>query len=190
MGKKMKAYAITDPQYYTNNSTKFQQILQNVIDNNPIDMICFRDKISLNNEELIKVFMKICRKKNIHKTFINTNIDLAHKYNAYGVHLTSTQFDKIVDAKKLSLQTIISCHTKEEIEKAINLGIDYITYSPIFPTPNKGEPKGINNLKHIIENNPSVPIIALGGIVTKEHLEAIQKTKAYGFASIRYFVDN
>jgi thiamine-phosphate pyrophosphorylase len=189
MDKIMKSYAITDPKYYTNNPAQFQKRLQNVIDNNAIDMICFRDKISTNQEELIGVFLDTCKTNLIERTFINTNIELAHKYNAYGVHLTSKQFKDIPQAKDLALKTIISCHNTQEIEKAISFGIDYITYSPIFTTPNKGEPKGIDNLAKTIQQYPSLPIIALGGIVTKEHLLKIQSAKPFGFASIRYFIN-
>lgn len=185
----MKSYAITDPKYYTNNPNEFQKVLQNVLNNNTIDMICFRDKISTNQEELIKVFLEVCKDNHINKTFINTNIELAYKYNAYGVHLTSTQFVQITQAKEQNLKTIISCHTYEEIESAISLGIDYVTYSPIFPTPNKGEPKGIDHLEQTIAKYPHIPIIALGGIITQEHLRQIKLTNSFGFASIRHFLN-
>jgi thiamine-phosphate pyrophosphorylase len=186
----MKSYLITDPKYYTNHPTKFEQKLQNVIDDNHIDLICFRDKISSNQEELIDIFMHTCKKNNIFKTFINTNIDLAHKYKSHGVHLTSEQFDKIKIAKELSLQVIISTHNEQEIQNAIDLGADYITYSPIFFTPNKGDAKGLENLKYIIKEYPQIPIIALGGIIDLEHLNKIKTINPFGFASIRYFFNN
>jgi len=182
----MKSYLITDPKYYTNNIQEFCKILQNTITKNQIDMICFRDKISSNFEELASIFVEISKKNNIPNIFINQNIILAKKLNASGVHLTSLQFDKISDAKNLELKIIISCHTKEEIQKAIELKVDFVTYSPIFDTPNKGKPKGIKNLKDIVDQF-NIPIIALGGIVTKEHINKIQNTNCYGFASIRYF---
>lgn len=184
----MKYYAITDPKYYTNTPSSFQSILQKMIDNNTIDMVCFRDKISNNTEELIESFVSICKLNNVEKTFINTNIELAYKYKSYGVHLTSKQFDNIKDAKALSLKVIVSCHSEEEIVKAIDLNADYITYSPIYHTPNKGEPKGINKLKEIVEKYPQINIIALGGIISDNQIKEIEKTNSFGFASIRYFV--
>ena len=76
----------------------------------------------------------------------------------------------------------------EDIEKAQNLYVNAITYSPIFETPNKGAPKGIDKLKEATRIFEDINIIALGGITNQEQVEKIEKTKAYGFASIRYFI--
>ena len=65
--------------------------------------------------------------------------------------------------------------------------MDFVTYSPIFETPNKGEAKGIENLKTMVDRY-NIPIIALGGIITEEQIKAVKETGAYGFASIRYFI--
>ncbi|HIP12143.1 MAG TPA: thiamine phosphate synthase [Arcobacter sp.] len=184
----MKSYLITDPRYYTNDIVKFKRNLQTSLDNHQVDMICFRDKVSSNFEVLANIFVEICRENNIKEIFINQNINIAHKLKVSGVHLTSLQFDKIQEAKILNLKTIISCHTKEEIQKAIDLNVDFITYSPIFDTPNKGEPKGIDKLKEIVKSY-NTNILALGGIVAIEQIEQIKDTNCYGFASIRYFTN-
>ncbi len=119
---------------------------------------------------------------------INSNISLAIKLGFDGVHLNSQQFDKIENAKKSKLITIISCHNLEELEKAMNKNIDFVTYSPIFDTPNKGQSKGVDKLNEVIEKFPNLKIFALGGIIQNEQIKEIEKTKAYGFASIRYFI--
>ena len=183
----MKSYLITDPTYYTNNPKKFAKILQKAINLHHIDMACFRDKISTNQEDIAKVFVDICKKNNIKKYFINSDISLASKLDASGVHLTSKQFNQIKKAQELNLEVIISCHTQEDIKLAIEQNVNYVTYSPIFTTPNKGVPKGIKDLDYVT-NRFSIPIIALGGIITKEHIKLIQSTKAYGFSSIRFFL--
>ncbi|MDQ7067917.1 MAG: thiamine phosphate synthase [Sulfurimonas sp.] len=103
------------------------------------------------------------------------------------MHLTSLQFDDITTAKELGLEVIISCHTKEEVLNAEELGADYVTYSPIFSTPNKGEPKGVHDLQNIV-NATSLKVFALGGIITEEQVKEVEKSGAYGFASIRYFL--
>ena len=76
----------------------------------------------------------------------------------------------------------------EELEKAMNKNIDFVTYSPIFDTPNKGQSKGVDKLNEVIEKFPNLKIFALGGIIQNEQIKEIEKTKAYGFASIRYFI--
>ena len=184
----MIKYLITEPKYYTNDEKKFEEILINVLNKQQIDIACFRDKESSNFEDLAKIFIKICKEKNIKKILLNGDYLLAYKLNATGVHLTSTQFDDISKAKELGLYVIISCHTFEDIEKAIIDQADAITYSPIFETPNKGTPKGIEGLEEVINKYPNINIIALGGIIDETQIEQISKTKVYGIASIRYFV--
>lgn len=183
----MIKYLITDPKYYTNDEKKFEEVLINILNKHQIDIACFRDKESSNFEEIAKIFIKICKEKNIKKILLNGNFLLAHKLNAAGVHLTSAQFNDIRKAKELGLYVIISCHTFEDIEKAINNQADAVTYSPIFETPNKGKPKGIEILKDIVNKYQNINIIALGGIINNEQIKEISKTKAYGIASIRYF---
>ena len=184
----MIKYLISDPKYYTNNEKKFEEILINVLNKQQIDIACFRDKESSNFQDLAKIFIKICKEKDIKKILLNGDYLLAYELNASGVHLTSTQFDDISKAKELGLYVIISCHTFEDIEKAIINQANAITYSPIFETPNKGIPKGITSLNEAVEKYENINIIALGGIINNEQIEQISKTKAYGFASIRYFV--
>jgi thiamine-phosphate pyrophosphorylase len=82
---------------------------------------------------------------------------------------------------------VISCHNEKDIKNAIEQKADFITYSPIFPTPNKGEPKGLEELEKIVKRYP-INIIALGGIISNEQIKELEKTGVYGFASIRYFV--
>ncbi len=180
-------YLITDPEYYTNDIKIFEEKLRAVLENKRVDYACFRDKTSENIEELAQVFIKVCKEYKIKNIFINQEIEIAKELNFDGVHLTSQQFDKISEAKRLGLKTIISCHSFEEIEKAIELQSDMVTYSPIFFTPNKGEPKGIEELYEAV-NNYDIHIIALGGIIDEKHIQLVKITKASGFASIRYFI--
>ena len=184
----MKSYLITDPKYFTNDIYKFRNRLNNTIQNNKIDFICFRDKSSENYKEIAKIFVEISKQSNISNIFINNYIELAYSLNVTGVHLTSNQFDKIAYAKSMKLKVIISTHNEEDIKQAIKYNADYITYSPIFDTPNKGKLKGIVELKNVINKYKDIKIFALGGIITEEHIISIKTTEVFGFASIRYFV--
>jgi thiamine-phosphate pyrophosphorylase len=46
----------------------------------------------------------------------------------------------------------------------------------------------VDKLNEVIEKFPNLKIFALGGIIQNEQIKEIEKTKAYGFASIRYFI--
>lgn len=184
----MKKYLITDPLYYTNNENLFANKLEKTLLNNKIDIACFRDKESSNFENLAKIFVDICKKHKVEKILINSDYTLAKQLGANGVHLNSQQFDKIAHAKSLDLYVIISCHNLDDINQAQKYYANCITYSPIFDSPNKGKAKGISILKEAIEQYKDMNIIALGGIISKEQIKQISNSKAYGFASIRYFI--
>jgi thiamine-phosphate pyrophosphorylase len=183
----MISYLITDPKYYTNNPQIFRQKLIHTLEiKEDIDFICFRDKVSKNYNELIKIFLEISNKFN-KKAFINSYIDEAIKYNSYGIHLNSQQFHLISKLKKNNQKIIISTHNENEIKKAIKLQSDFITYSPIFFTPNKDKPKSVKNLEYI-QKKYNIKIIALGGIISQEHIKELKEINCFGFASIRYFI--
>lgn len=180
-------YLITDPQYYGSTVQTISQKLNEVLKQHHVDFACFRDKQSKDFEALAQAFIDTCKQHNISKTILNEKLDIAIKLNVYGVHLTSLQFELIPKAKEAGLFTIISCHNEQEIQKAMKLNADAITYSPIFDTPNKGAAKGVEALTAICQQYP-IDVIALGGITHSMHLKQIQQTPAKGFASIRYFV--
>jgi thiamine-phosphate pyrophosphorylase len=180
----MIAYAITDPS--TLNFQTLEQDIKNFA--KQADMIVYRDKSTSSYFSNAKQFLLEAKKYKFSKIFLHSDYKLAHELGADGVHLTSTQFDKIAVAKALGLFVIISTHGKEEALKAQKLGVDMLTFSPIFSTPNKGEPKGVEELKKLVEQL-FIPVIALGGIVTQEQIDLCQKSGVEGFASIRYFKD-
>ena len=181
----MKSYFITDPQYYKNLNS-LRHLLHKVYKTHNPDFACFRDKISKNYKPQAEIFSKITKSYGI-KGLINSNIYLAKFYNFYGVHLTSQDFNKIREAKELKLFTIISTHSLEEALKVQKLGADAITFSPIFQTPNKGKPKGIDELRRVLEKI-KIKCFALGGIIDENHIKECKATNCYGFASIRYFL--
>ncbi len=185
----MKAYLITDPHYYGRDPHTLRTTLRAVLQRHRVTHACFRDKGATDIEPLAAAFVMTCQSFGLEHIYINTHIALAQHVGATGVHLTSLQLSYIPEAKASNLHVIASTHNDEEIALAEALGADCMTYSPIFTTPHKGNPKGLEDLKDKVDKI-SANIIALGGIVTAEHVKSIEKTGAYGFASIRYFIDN
>ncbi|MCX6073218.1 MAG: thiamine phosphate synthase [Campylobacterales bacterium] len=183
----MKSYLITDPTFYGNTPDTLKSSLATVFSKHIPDFVVFRDKQTHCYDELAQTFIEVSRTYCIPKIVLHGDYRRANALKADGVHLTSTQFDVIPDAKALGLYVIISTHTHDEALKAQKSGADAITYSPIFPSPNKGEPKGLGDLKEIVAKI-RIPIFALGGIVTQEQILAVEKCGVYGFASIRYFI--
>ncbi|WP_428739327.1 thiamine phosphate synthase [Sulfurimonas sp.] len=171
----MKSYLITA------SVDKLAQQLQK----HRVDFVLYRDKQTPHYKQEAQKFVEVCQKFPVVKPFIHQDVAFARELGT-GVHLTSKQFDQIQKAKEFGVEVIISTHTHAEVLEAQNLEADYVTYSPIYPSPNKGEPKGIEDLKNLIEK-VNIKVFALGGIVTQEQIKEVDDAKAYGFASIRYF---
>ncbi|WP_324170656.1 thiamine phosphate synthase [Sulfurimonas sp.] len=182
----MHKYLITSREFYTDTPAIFRNILHEQFKEHLPTYALYRDKSNPNYDKQASHFIEVCSQFENIKSFIHQNVELAKELNATGVHLTSSQFDKIKYAKELGLEVIISTHTHAEVFKAKQLGADAVTYSPIFTSPNKGKPKGVEDLKKLV-NECDINIFALGGIVEQKQIEKIKNTKVYGFASIRYF---
>jgi len=184
----MKKYLITSREHYTDTPAVFRSILQESLKKHLPEFVLYRDKSNPHYATQAEHFLDVCKNFYGVKAFLHQDFVLAAKLGATGVHLTSRQFGDIQEAKALDLEVIISTHTKQEIAQAEHLGADYVTYSPIFSTPNKGEPKGVENLKECV-STAKVKIFALGGIINQEQVDMIQEAQPYGFASIRYFYE-
>ncbi|PAF50459.1 hypothetical protein BKH44_08275 [Helicobacter sp. 13S00477-4] len=135
------------------------------------------------------MFSCYCKQYNI-ESFINlSHIDLsikfAKEYHFEGVHIKSNQLN---ETKKITnLKTFYSAHQTQEILQAYQIGINFITISPIFATPNKPKPLGINYLQ-ILQEELKKNLFALGGILTEKQIKSIKENGLKGFASIRYFL--
>jgi thiamine-phosphate pyrophosphorylase len=179
----MIAYAISDP--FTLDFNNLEESLKRF--SSKASMILYRDKSNLNYSANAKLFLQEARKYPFDKILLHGDVELAAALKADGVHLRSDQFALISHAKENNLFVIVSTHSSQEAKLAQDLGADMITISPVFSSPNKGEPIGLNTLKEVCDDL-SIPVIALGGIIKEEHIEACKQQGASGFASIRYFV--
>jgi thiamine-phosphate pyrophosphorylase len=182
-------YLITDPKYYGEDIKSFGKTLSTILENFSIDMVCFRDKQTKNIKSLAKCCLEVSKQYGIQRVLLNGDIQLAKELGFDGVHLTSRQFDQIIQAKSANLYTMISTHSEEEIKSAKEKQADGVTFSSIFFKENKGEPKGCEILQKMVYEYQSdyFAIFALGGITTPKEVEQVKKTHAKGFASISYF---
>ncbi|MBQ7135637.1 thiamine phosphate synthase [Campylobacter sp.] len=175
----MIKYAISDPKFYSNLDYAFN----NFIRLKEANMLLFRDKSSNNYNSIAQEFIKF--RSNNKKFLLQNDINLACKLGFDGIHFSSNFIHLLKDTPS-NLIKIASTHNIKEIELANQYGADFITFSPIFATPNKGEPKGLEALKEAVKISKA-KVIALGGIMSAEQICAVMKCDVAGFASIRYF---
>ena len=179
-------YLITSREFYTDTPAVFRKILHAQLVKYLPEYALYRDKSNPNYALQAEHFVEVCAQFEAVKAIIHSDFLLAKRVQAFGVHLTSKEFAHIEEAKALGLRVFVSTHTPEEVAQAEQFGADYATYSPIFATPNKGEPKGVAALKEVVASS-NIKIFALGGILDATNVAAVEESGAYGFASIRYF---
>lgn len=121
------------------------------------------------------------------KILVNDRADIAFAANAGGVHLTSNSLSAKIIRQSFPPDFMIgvSAHSLSDIETAKQQGADFATFSPIFFSPNKGAPKGLEELRKVCEKTKNFPVIALGGI-DETNYKTILEAGAAGFAAIRF----
>jgi thiamine-phosphate pyrophosphorylase len=113
------------------------------------------------------------------KIFINSRADLALATGADGVHLPS-------DAPQQTLPGLLvfrSCHTLDEVKSS---NADFVTFGPVFETPGKSEPVGLDTLRAACRLGK--PVYALGGVNWDNAVDCMH-AGAEGIAGIRLFQD-
>ncbi len=183
----INAYLITDPSYYGDTPESVAEATEEMLGIHRPEFACFRDKQTPRYAELAAAFVAAAKEAGCCTVLLHSDPALAKALGADGVHLTSRQLGEIAVAKAMGLYVVASCHSLEEIRTAAREGADAVTYSPVFASPGKGIPKGLEDLKETV-GKIGLNIFALGGITTPEQVGQVAATGVYGFASIRYFV--
>ena len=100
------------------------------------------------------------------------------------MHRDRAQLARDVGADRV---TTAAAHSDDDVRHAIEKKIDWVLVSPIFATPEKGVPRGIEAIRNAAEikgDRESPKIIALGGIDAKNAASCMH-AGAQGVAVIR-----
>lgn len=119
---------------------------------------------------------------------VNRRLELARLIDADGIHL-GKDGASIADARSLSDRVFVgwSAHSVSEALRAFKEGADYVTLSPIYASPHKGAPLGLQPLLELTSMT-NKPVIGLGGI-TPENSGEVIAAGAQGVAVIRAIFD-
>jgi len=179
----MKRYYITDRKAVGG----FRPLLEIIRDQMHlgVDFIQIREK-DITPRELFEFTLTTLevREREIHvplraKILVNSRADIALATGADGVHLPA-------DAPQQTLPGLIvfrSCHNLREIKATT---ADFVTFGPVFSTPGKGEPLGLDALQEACRLGK--PVFALGG-VDWDNAADCMSAGAEGIAGIRLFQD-
>lgn len=149
------------------------------------------ESLASNEEELKDLAIeckKLCKEYGV-PFIINDYVHLAVEVDADGVHVGQDDLAIHETINFVGKDKIIglSTNTSEEIQEAQALKeIDYLGLGPVFSTGSKTDhnpPLEIDGLAHIIQQNKSGPIVAIGGI-TEDNAKDILGTNVDGLAVI------
>ena len=120
------------------------------------------------------------------RVLVNGRPDIAAAAGAAGVHLPANGLPAAAVRRSFGPEFLIgvSCHSVDELLAARTGGADFATFSPVFASPGKGEPTGIERLRAAAARFAGFPVIALGGI-SLDDISAVLAAGASGAAAIR-----
>jgi thiamine-phosphate pyrophosphorylase len=122
---------------------------------------------------------------------VNERVDIALASGADGVHLRSDSISPGLVRSVVPHGFIIgvSTHNSDEVLRARDQGADFAVFGPVFSTPGKPSPIGLEELRRTCELAAPFPVLALGGIDASNAVTAID-ARAAGFAAIRFMNSN
>lgn len=115
---------------------------------------------------------------------VNDDEQLARAIGASGLHLSSGKLNALNSRPDFD-RVGASCHTPADLERAANLGIDFVVLSPVLPTASHPEATGMGweAFGQLVEHL-TIPVYALGGM-QPELQETAQAHGAHGIALMR-----
>jgi 8-oxo-dGTP diphosphatase len=120
-------------------------------------------------------------------------VGLAHRYGckvmvkspspgADGVHFTAAELMRL-ERKPASGLSAASCHTREELERAMALELDFVVLGPVKGSRGKDRPLGWPAFA-VLARGATIPVYAIGGL-THDDLHEAWSVGAHGLAMIR-----
>ncbi|MDQ3712725.1 MAG: thiamine phosphate synthase [Acidobacteriota bacterium] len=188
---KSYVYLITDgtttAQNFTEKKPQILRLIKTAVDTG-VTLIQIREKQLAARLvfEIVSEAANLTRRTDT-KLLVNDRADIALAANADGVHLTRISLSAATIRRSFPRDFIfgVSAHTIEEAEVAKRQGANFVTFSPIFSSPGKGDSQGVEKLKEVCERLKPFPVLALGGI-DETNLAEVLEAGASGFAAIRF----
>ena len=130
----------------------------------------------------------VCRRRGA-ALLVNRRCDVALACGADGVHLGAKTV-AIGDARGILPGALVgySAHDAHEARRAFCRGASFVTVGPVFPSPGKGSPIGLEGLAETVESCGGRPVFSLGGI-DASNVGGVFEAGAWGAAFIRAAFD-
>lgn len=159
--------------------------LENVFITENIKLVQLRSKKLLREDflDLARTVAVLCRKYQVTLLINHEQVNF-DEVDCDGIHLTSKQL-MALEERPISTQNWLSasCHNELELKKAEEIGVDFVTLSPVSKTFKPGSLMGWDNFRHLVAM-ANIPVFALGGM-TPQDLPVVKGMGAQGIAAMR-----
>ncbi len=128
-----------------------------------------RDKLSERRDSYrdAVALCKLCRERGV-LFVVNDAVDIAVAVDAPAVHVGQNDFPLEAVRKIVPMTTIVgvSCHSLDDVERALGEGADYIAVGSVYPTSQKDNAVvvGLDLLHRARKRTGNTPLVAIGGI--------------------------
>lgn len=127
--------------------------------------------------EALRAIRPLLRERRV-PLFVNDRIDIALAAGVDGVHLGQSDLP-LEAARRLAaggLRIGVSCESAEDAAAAERGGADYVSVSPVFPTPTKDDTAPALGLDGVraVRAAVRIPVVAIGGINRENAAEVVR----------------
>jgi thiamine-phosphate pyrophosphorylase len=175
--------AITDPRYGLEHTLRTVAVVREALGDERF-AVMYRDKSSPSDERARAMTALVATGA---RTIANGTPEEALRLRAYGVHLAGDAPDIAAARAVLGDDAWISiaAHDDAAVERAVAGGATAVLVSPIFDTPGKGPPRGVEALTRARAiARDRLRVIALGGVDSRR-AASCARAGADGIAMIR-----
>ena len=152
---------------------------------NGLQLIQVREK-NLLRAEMRTLSLRVIELAHAHgaQVLINSDIELAREVGADGVHLNSVQLATCSTRPDVPW-CAASCHNKEELQRAGELGLDFAVLSSVLPTQSHPGTAHLGwETFGKIAAGSAIPVYALGGLC-RDDMKTAWQHGAHGIALLR-----
>ena len=161
----------------------------NTILDNGVKLIQARLK-RLSEKEVMQFFelaIPLCKEKGA-ILLVNSAVKNTECINVDGIHLTSQDLLALKQRPVDYDWVAASCHNREELQHAAEIGVDFVVLAPVLPTKThpEAEAMGWDKFKALTAS-VNIPVFALGGM-TRQDKGLSLRAGAQGIAGITTFL--
>jgi thiamine-phosphate pyrophosphorylase len=128
--------------------------------------------------------LRACRTHGAHLILNSPNLDQGNS-GADGLHLSSARLMQCTMRPLPSTRLVsAACHSLDQLLHAQNVGVDFVTLSPVLATTSHpdAQPIGWERFAELV-SHVTIPVYALGGM-TRSHVPSARSHGACGIAAI------